>query len=144
MSLLGKLRGMKILIINDNEDVRHSLSLFFGNEGCHISALKTAERALEEVKKEVYDIIIANYRLPGIDGMKFFRQIQEINPYALKILTTKYVSEEIVPEAIKIGIHALIEKPLTAKTIEQALSSFIEECEQILSNPLNTKKEFET
>ena len=89
---------MKILLIDDDEWIRDSMSIFFESEGCYLLALETAEEGIEELKKEVYDIIIVDYRLPGMDGLEFLRQIQELHPDTMRILITAYGSRELVSE----------------------------------------------
>ena len=126
MDLFSKLKEMKIMLIDDDEWIRDSMSIFFESEGCRLLAFETAEEGLEEFKREVYDIIIADYRLPGMDGLEFLRQIQELHPDTMKILITAYGSRELVSEGEKIGIHDFIEKPFTTKTIEGSLSRLIE------------------
>jgi len=122
----NKLRKMKILLIDDDELIRDSLSLFFSGEGVYLSAFETAEKGLEELEKNNYDIIVVDYRLPGMDGVEFFKHIRETQKKTLKILTTAYKDHKVVSEAYKIGIQDFIEKPFTSKTIERVLSLLIE------------------
>lgn len=130
MDLFAKLKEMKILLIDDDEWIRDSLSLFLESEGCHLLALETAEEGVEAFKRQPHDIIIADYKLPGMDGLEFFRKIQELNSHVIKILITAYGSEEVFSEAKRIGIEDIIEKPFTTKVIEESLSRLIEEREQ--------------
>lgn len=129
MNLFNKLKKMKILLIDDDEWIRDSLHLFFEGEGCHITVLETAEEGMEELKEQAYDIIIADYRLPGMDGLEFLRRINESYPEVMKILITAYGSKEVVSEAYKLGVQDLIEKPFTTTAIEESLSRLIEACE---------------
>ena len=117
---------MKILLIDDDEWIRDSLGLYFEGEGCHLLALETAEEGIDALKEQDYDIIMVDYRLPGMDGLEFLRRIQKTQPNALKILITAYKSEGVVSEALKIGIQDFIEKPFTTKTIEESLTRLIE------------------
>jgi DNA-binding NtrC family response regulator len=120
---------MKILLIDDDEWIRDSLGLYFEGEGCQLLALETAEEGIEALKKQDYDIIVTDYRLPGMDGLEFLKRIQDSHPQAIKILITAYGSEEVVSKAMRIGIHDFIDKPFTAKTIEDSLSRLIEKRE---------------
>jgi len=129
MDLFTKLKKMKILLIDDDEWIRDSLHLFFESEGCQIKVLETAEEGMEELKGQAYDIIIADYRLPGMDGLEFLKRINESHPEAMKILITAYGSKEVVSEAYRIGVQDFIEKPFTTNTIEESLSRLIEACE---------------
>lgn len=130
MDLFSRLKDMTILLIDDDEWIRHSLSLLFEGEGCPLVALETAEEGLQALKNQDYDIIIADYRLPRMDGLEFLKRIQESHRHAMKILITAYGNEKVVNEANRIGIEGFIEKPFTAKTIEESLSRLIEEREE--------------
>ena len=126
MDLFSRLKEMKILLIDDDEWIRDSLSIFFEGEGCHLVALESAEEALGVLDGQSYNIIIADYRLPGMDGLAFFKHIQESQPGILKILITAYKSDDVVSQALEIGVDDLIEKPFTTKTIEASLSRLVE------------------
>lgn len=129
MNLFNTIKEMKILLIDDDEWIRDSLSMFFENEGCPLITLETAEEGMEILKRQSYEIIIADYRLPGMDGLEFFRQIQKSHPGALKILITAYGNKDVFSEAKKIGIQALINKPFTIKIIEDSLNRLIKRYE---------------
>ncbi len=126
MDLFSKLKEMKILLIDDDKWIRDSLSIFFEYEGCHLLAFETAEEAIEELKMHDYDIIIVDYKLPGMDGLALLKHIQDFHLDAMKILITAYRSEEVISEAINMGVKEIIEKPFTSKIIEATLSRLIE------------------
>ncbi len=125
MDLFKKLKNMKILLIDDDEWIRDSMSLFFENEKCNLRAIETAEQGLKILENENYDIIIVDYKLPDMDGLEFFRRIQESHPNTYKILITAYGSKKLLSKAREIGIHDFIEKPFTSETIEASLLQFI-------------------
>ena len=114
------------MLIDDDEWVRDSLSIFFEGEGCHLVAVETAEEGIEELRKQNYDIILADYRLPGIDGLEFLKRIKESHPDALTILITAYGSKDVYLKASRIGVQGFIDKPFTIRTIEDSLSRLIE------------------
>jgi len=127
MAPFDKLKKMKMLLIDDDEWIRDSLSIYFESRGCHLNAFETAEEGLEALKKQVYDIIITDYRLPGMDGLEFLGRVQASYPQAMKILITAYRSEDVVSEATRMGIQDFIDKPFTAKNIEDSLSRLLRE-----------------
>ncbi|MBW1613749.1 MAG: response regulator [Deltaproteobacteria bacterium] len=126
MDLFSKLKAMKLLLIDDDQWIRDSLSIFFEGEGCHLLVLETAEDGLEELKSQDYDIIIADYRLPGMDGLEFLKRSQEINPNAMRVLITAYGNSEIFSKAYKLGVQDCINKPFTIETIEESLLRLME------------------
>ncbi len=122
MDLFAVLRKKRILLIDDDEWIRNSLTLFFEAEGCRLEALETAEEALEVMERRAYDIIIVDYKLPGMDGLAFLKVIAPEHERTLKILITAYASKELFSESRKLGIHEFIEKPFTSEVLENALS----------------------
>lgn len=126
VDLFGKLKEMKVLLIDDDEWIRDSLSLFFESEGCHLVAVETAEEGMEELKRRGYDVIIVDYRLPGMNGLEFLERIKASHPEALKILITAYGSKDVYLKASRIGVQGFIDKPFTIRTIEDSLSCLIE------------------
>ena len=78
MDLFSEIRGMKILLIDDDEWIRDSLRIFFEAEGCHILALETAEEVLTVIEDQIFDLIIVDYKLPGMDGIEFLKRISGI------------------------------------------------------------------
>jgi DNA-binding NtrC family response regulator len=130
MNLFSKLKNKKILLVDDDEWIRDSLTLYFDTEGCQMIAVKTAEEGMELLKQKDYDIILLDYKLPGIDGLTFSRKIQEIRPDAIKILITAYKNKKVVSEAVNVGIQDLIDKPFTIKTIEDSILRLIQKNEK--------------
>jgi len=130
MNLFSKLKNKKILLVDDDEWIRDSLTLYFDTEGCQMIAVETAEEGMELLKQQDYDIILLDYKLPGIDGLTFSREIQEICPDAIKILITAYKNKKVVSEAANVGIQDLIDKPFTIKTIEDSMLRLIQRNEK--------------
>ena len=135
MDLFNKLKSMEILLVDDDEWIRDSLYLFFESEGCHLTALETAEEGMEAIKKQAYDILVTDYRLPGMNGLEFLRYIRRTQPHVMTVLITAYKSEDIVSEALKLGIEDFVEKPFTTKTIEESLTRLMKKREQQCQKP---------
>jgi DNA-binding NtrC family response regulator len=126
MDVFTNLRNMKILLIDDDEWIRDSLRIFFEAEGCHLIAFETAEEGLIELKDQAYDLIIVDYKLPGLDGLEFFKRTHNDLSDALKVLITAYGNDNVVSEAKKLKIQGFIEKPFTSETLMASLAHLIE------------------
>ena len=122
MDLFSKIREMKIFLIDDDEWIRDSLRIFFETEGCRVLALETAEEGLSATKDQTFDIIIVDYKLPGLNGIEFLKRIHKTQSEAIKILITAYRNKNVVSEARKLKVQGLIEKPFTSDTIMAALA----------------------
>lgn len=128
--LFARLRKMKIMLIDDDEYIRDSLTMFFEGEGCRVASFETAEEALKQLEVQFYDIIIADYRLPGIDGLQFLKLIKDSHPKAMKIFVTAYGDQVVNREAVSLGVRKIVEKPFTTKTMEEALTGMISATDQ--------------
>jgi len=122
MDIYLKLKNMNILLVDDDEWIRDSLSMYFESEDCRISAHETAENALAELDCRKFDVIITDYKLPGMDGIAFLEKVKKSHPNAVKIMITAYASEIDVRRAKQAGAQDLIPKPFTSKTIEECLT----------------------
>jgi len=80
---------------------------------------------MEAVNQQTYDIVISDYKLPGMDGLEFFRRVKEKQPNACQILITAYANCEIIKEADEIGVKDIIPKPFTSEDVETSLSRII-------------------
>ena len=118
---------MNILLIDDDEWIRDAMRIFFETENCKIIALETAEEALKMLHQQEYDIVICDYKLPGLNGLTFLKEVRQAQSDALTIMITAYKTAHLVSEAKKIGVHGFIAKPFTSESIEAALSHLIAE-----------------
>ncbi len=126
MNIFNKIKNLKILLVDDDEWIRDSLSLFFEAEGCNLLAFETAEEGMEAVKLKAYDIVISDYKLPGMDGLEFLRRVKERHPQAFEILITAYANCKILKEAKEIGVKDIIPKPFTSEDVETSLARIVE------------------
>ena len=125
MDVFSKLRKMKILLIDDDEWIRDSLSIFFEAEGCQLMAFETAEEGIDELKDQTYDLIIVDYKLPGLDGLEFIKRTQNALSDAIKVLITAYRNDKVVSEAKKLKVQGFIEKPFTSDSFMASLVHLI-------------------
>ena len=125
--LFNQLKKMRILLIDDDVCIRHTMSLFFTAEGCSFAAVPSAEAALDKLSRHTYDIILVDYNLPNMDGLQLLEQIQDSKAQVMKILITAYGSNEVVSAARGLGVHEVIEKPFTSEILEHTLSHLLDQ-----------------
>ncbi|MBW1806963.1 MAG: response regulator [Deltaproteobacteria bacterium] len=137
MDIYSKLKSMTILLVDDNEVIRGSMQFHFDSHGCRLKTVETGEEALKAIRQEKYDIVIVDYRLPGIDGLKFLELVQKSHPKTLKVLITAYGSKKVFAKAAKLGVHEFIEKPLTVNSLEESLRRLVNNKEYLSTQANN-------
>jgi two-component system, NtrC family, nitrogen regulation response regulator NtrX len=102
---------MKILITDDEKNIRTSLSRFFDLNGFQVSTAESGLQALETIRKNSFDCIILDLKLPDTDGISLLEKIREIDLYIPVIVLTAHGSTARAVEAIKKGAFDFFEKP---------------------------------
>ncbi|MCI0417090.1 sigma-54 dependent transcriptional regulator [bacterium] len=102
---------MKILIVDDEKNIRTSLSRFFDLHGFQATAVENGSEALEQVRKSSFDCIVLDLKLPDLDGIQLLEKIREIDFYVPVVLLTAHGSTSKAVEAIKKGAFDFFEKP---------------------------------
>src|SRR5512132_4399021 len=101
----------KILVVDDDPQVRDTLETVFASFGCQVNARADGDEALAAIKDEAYDVIFVDYRIPGLDGMGVLREAIALYPEAAVVLITGEGSEEIARDAFKLGAFYYVTKP---------------------------------
>ncbi len=125
MDPFRKLIKLKTLLVEDDEMIRDALSLAFMNKGCFLKTAETAEEGLRALEEESFDIIISDLKLPGIDGLEFFRHATVSHSNTVKVLITAFGDEDVVSGAFGIGVHEFIEKPFSIKKLITSLAALV-------------------
>lgn len=102
---------ISILIVDDEESVRDSLYNWFIDDGYHVDRAENAKQALSILESEKFDIIIADIKMPGMDGMEMHRRIRSLNKDAIVIIMTAFASVATAVQALKDGAYDYITKP---------------------------------
>ncbi|MHB8068529.1 MAG: response regulator [Desulfobaccales bacterium] len=134
------LKNRRVLLVDDDQSIRVSLSYYFRRKVGFFAALETAEQALHHLQDQVYDVVICDYRLPGMNGLDFFQELNRHSPGALKIMVTAFGNLDLALEAIKIGVSDFIMKPFQAATMEQSIAGLIARREKEIAGILGDGK----
>ena len=118
---------IRILVVDDEMSVLDSLDDIFEQRGYRVSLAEDGYKAIEMAKKEHFDIVLTDVKMPGINGVETFREIKRYSPSTIVIMMTGYSVEELLKQAMEMGAHAVIYKPFDVekliKTIEGAMQN---------------------
>jgi DNA-binding NtrC family response regulator len=103
----------RILIIDDEPLMRISIADALKAEGYHVTVAGTGPEGVDFIKKEQFDVIISDLRLPGLDGLQVLSTSKEISARTGVILITAHGSVETAVEAMKVGAYDYVTKPFS-------------------------------
>ena len=101
------------LIVDDEAGVRSALSGVLRDEGYRVDAVDSGEACLERVVRQVYDVIVLDIWLPGIDGLATLGKLRERQVEAQVVMISGHGNIESAVRAIKLGAFDFVEKPLS-------------------------------
>ncbi|MBC8320365.1 MAG: sigma-54-dependent Fis family transcriptional regulator [Bacteroidetes bacterium] len=102
---------ISILIVDDEESVRDSLYNWFIDDGYLVDRAENAKQALSILESKNFDIILADIKMPGMDGMELHRRIRSLNKDSIVIIMTAFASVATAVQALKDGAYDYITKP---------------------------------
>jgi DNA-binding NtrC family response regulator len=116
-----------LLIVDDEQVVRDSLVHWFTEEGYRVEAAATAAEALARLASGDVDLIIADIRMPGMDGLELLEKIQSEQLDTAVIIMTGYASVESAVRALKHGAFDYITKPFDPDDLSVVVRNALEQ-----------------
>ncbi|MEW6684903.1 MAG: response regulator [Candidatus Edwardsbacteria bacterium] len=115
-----------ILIVDDDSRFRKILEFTLKESGYHPSSAENGIKALELMKEKHYDLILADLKMPGMNGIEFLQRVKEINPNIEVVMITAYASISSALEAMKLGAYDYITKPFKREEILPVIERALE------------------
>jgi DNA-binding NtrC family response regulator len=104
-------KKISILIVDDEESVRDSLYNWFIEDGYHVECAENAKKALVMLENEGFDIILADIKMPGMDGLEMLRRIKLLKSDCIVIVMTAFATVDTAVQALKDGAYDYVTKP---------------------------------
>ncbi|HAR67217.1 MAG TPA: hypothetical protein DCR55_13535 [Lentisphaeria bacterium] len=118
-----------ILVVDDDEAVRDSLSGYLEAEGWTVKQAASGPEALEVVRTAAIDAVISDIRMPGMDGITLLKKLKELHSDVEVLITTGHSSEDTAISALKAGAFDYFRKPLEGQKISASLRRTKRLCE---------------
>jgi len=104
-------KKISILVVDDEESVRDSLSSWFKEDGYRVDCAEDAKKALSILETHNFDIILADLKMPGMDGLEMLRRIKSLNKDSIVIVMTAFATVDTAVKALKDGAYDYVTKP---------------------------------
>jgi len=104
-------RAMKVAIIDDEQDMRQSISQWLGLSGFDTETYASAEEALRAIGPDWPGVVVSDVKMPGMDGMAFLKKLLGLDSGLPVILITGHGDVPMAVEAMRLGAYDFLEKP---------------------------------
>ncbi len=140
-----------ILVVDDEESLRNILSEVISEAGYPVTAVESAERALESLRDVSHPVVITDIRMPGMSGIQLLQEIKKVRPDTQVVIMTSHASMETAIEAIRCGAYDYLIKPfesldivisLVARVVEKI--RLMEENHRLVEDLQRKNRELET
>jgi DNA-binding response OmpR family regulator len=118
-----------ILLMEDEVNLAKGLQMVLEEDGYNVDWAMNGATALDKFDKEYFDLLVADLRLPDIDGMDVIRQVKQKRPETEAIVITGYPSVSSAVESSKIGVSDYLRKPFTDEEFKAAVDGALKKKE---------------
>ncbi len=118
----------RLLIVDDEESIVSLLkaTLLTGTENYEIETAQSGEEAVIKIAQQPFDLIIADLKMPGIDGLEVIKAARAMSPRTRVILMTAYGSTAVEAEARRLQVYKYVTKPFLAEEMRQVVQQALE------------------
>ncbi|MBN1660446.1 MAG: response regulator [Anaerolineae bacterium] len=117
----------RILIVDDEKQLVHTLRqmLLLELPGSKIDAAYSGEEALSKLADGPYDLIVADLRMPGFDGLELIKGVRYLDGAVPIILMTGYGSQGVAHEAARLGVDHYVAKPFNVREMMEIIHQLL-------------------
>lgn len=116
----------RILLVEDDDLLRGSLSLLLEEEGYAVTAVESGARALEASREVVFDLVVTDVRMPGMSGISMLRQMRQSAPETRAVVITGFADFETPVEAFRLQVDDFLTKPFDEATFLKSVQRALE------------------
>jgi two-component system nitrogen regulation response regulator GlnG len=145
--MLSSGKMSKLLLIDDEEDVRYSFQRIFDTPEIEVATASSGEEGLKVIPKFKPDLVLMDVRMGGLNGLETLRRIRAADPRLLVILMTAYGTTQTAIEAMKLGAYDYLLKPFDVPKLKEIVANALKaarDMKQVVSyEPLLESEDYE-
>lgn len=110
-------KSARILIIDDDENIRKVLQTILEDEGYTVDTADTAKKGIERTEKNFYNLALIDVRLPDMEGIELLTKLRDTKPKIRKVIVTGYPTLQNAVAAVNKGADGYVMKPFDVEKI---------------------------
>ena len=127
----------KILVVDDEQSIREMLEIYLGRERYAVSCSCDGLDALGRCERERFDVIIADIKMPRMDGITLLHRVRDFSPDTIFIMVTAFASFETARESMHDDAYDYITKPFYVEEIKRKIDAALEKRSQAMSSRIS-------
>ncbi len=120
------MKAPRVLVVDDDPAIVQVLTELLQKEGCQVKGCATGGAAVSAGSEEQFDVVLADIRLPDVDGLELLQALQKASPESAVILMTAFGTVETAIQAIKAGAYDYVPKPFKLDEVRIAVQRALE------------------
>jgi len=116
----------KILVVDDEQSMRDFLAIMLKKEGHDVVMAENGTNALKAVQSEIFDLVISDIKMSGLNGIDVLKTTKEISPETIVIMITAFATTETAIEAMKLGAYDYVIKPFKVDELKLIINNSLE------------------
>ena len=124
----------RVLVVDDEVNILEALGKVLSKEGLEVRTASNGRIALDLLRKEPFDVMLTDLRMPGMSGDDLLRAAKKLTPEVEVIVMTAYGTVENAVEAMKHGAYDFISKPLKRASVVAAVNKALEKSRLVAEN----------
>jgi DNA-binding NtrC family response regulator len=130
---------IRILVVDDEEIVRESLSGWLAQDGYHVETAEDGPSAIERLKKQPWSVLLVDMKMPGMDGLQVLEQARQIQPDAVAVIMTAFATVDTAVSAMKLGAYDYLVKPFDPDELSLMMQKIVAQQALVRENALLRK-----
>jgi response regulator RpfG family c-di-GMP phosphodiesterase len=119
-------RQNKVLVVDDDPFALRSIAKVLENESYQVMTAASGSEALDLLRRDSFDLVLTDLKMPGIDGLEILRRGRELAPQAVVLIFTGYASLESAIEALREGAYDYLVKPCSTDELKLKIERGLE------------------
>jgi two-component system NtrC family sensor kinase len=125
--LKTKTRSLHVLVVDDEESILHLIREILHSDGCQVTTASSGQDAFELIRQNRYDVIISDWKMPGLNGINLYQQLLVQDPAAAKkmLFMTGDVIKESFQDFLRQHARTCLSKPFALREFHSAIAGII-------------------